>query len=414
MGDFMKFKIAFYLLIIAASIWGNSIFSFDGMPLQYYGNDVYGMGMGDTGISDLHRINPNFTNPSVITSTNKVLFSTAANLGYIWYKDADDNTFRDDGLVLPYFQLAVPLQNHRLGFSFNSIASGDLENVFETQFITTTSDTLLYSEINRLSSSLFKGDLIYGYKNHILNIGIAMNYYLGHRVRYWKQDFESSNYVDTKYEIEKNFKNPGFTVGASKKCNSLSLALSYSNHVKLEGDVVFKYGHQPLADTLDLADDYVFEVPAKISGGITYKFLEKYKASVEGHYEMWEETSLYDKNTYKIGFGLGYDPLSGYGNWFERIPLRCGAYIRELPFNTNQNRIMEQAFTFGTSIPLKSANKTIEIAVQYTTRGNIQDNELQDKSLMFTFGITGFDIFKKRLKKIQPRDIPEAEKQYIN
>ncbi len=410
----MKYKVSAVILVLASALLGNSIFSFDGMPVQYYGNDVYGMGMGDTGISDLHRINPNFTNPSIMTSTNKVLFSTAASLGYMWYKDVDDNSFRDDGIVLPYFQIAVPLKKHRIGFSFNSVASGVLENEFDTQFVTSASDTLFYSEINNLSSSLFKGDIIYAYKNQFLNFGVAMNFYLGHRVRYWEQDFENGSYVDTKYEIEKNFKNPGFTAGVSKKIDSFSLALSYSNHVKLEGDVVFKYGHQPLADTLDLVDDYIFEVPAKISGGFSYKFLEKYKASLEGHYEMWEETDLYEKNTYKLGFGLGYDPLSGYGNWYERIPLRCGAYIRELPFAKNSSKIMEKALTFGTSIPLKSANKTIEIAVQYTTRGNVDDNGLQDDSLMFTFGITGFDIFKKRPKKIEPRDIPQADKQYAN
>lgn len=401
------------MIILSFAVWANSVFSFDGMPLQYYGNDVYGMGMGDTGISDLHRINPNFTNPSIITSTNKVLFSTAASLGNMWYEDADGNSFRDDGIVLPYFQLAVPLKNHRLGFSFNAVASGSLENTFDTQYVTTAGDTLAYSEINRLSSSLFKADLIYAYKNPILNLGFAVNYYLGHRVRYWEQDYDDSDYTDTKYEIEKNFKNPGFTLGISKKLNSVSLALSYANHVKLEGEEIFKYAHEPAADTL-LTDDYLFETPAKISGGISYKFLEKYKASLEGHYELWEDTDLYEKNTYKIGFGLGYDPLSGYGEWYERIPLRCGAYIRELPFDKNGSKIMEQAFTFGTSIPLKSANKKIEIAVQYTQRGNIDDHGISDDSLMFTFGITGFDIFKKRPRKIEPRDIPEADEQFAD
>jgi hypothetical protein len=29
---------------------------------------------------------------------------------------------------------------------------------------------------------------------------------------------------------------------------------------------------------------------------------------------------------------------------------------------------------------------------------------------MFTIGITGFDIFKKRLRKIEDREIPKADK----
>jgi hypothetical protein len=404
----MKYGVLIILMILSAALFGNSIFSFDGMPVQYYGNDVYGMGMGDTGNSDLHRINPNFSNPSIAVSTNKVLFSTAVSLGNIWYEDLN-NSFKDDGIFLPFFQIAVPILNHRLAFSFNSISSGNLENEREVMFVSSSGDTLTYSETNRLSSNIYKGDLIYAYKNPILNIGASVNYYLGHRVRYWNLDLDDSNYTDSKYEIEKLFKNPGFSIGVSKKIKGLSLSAAYSSAVKLEGDVELKYDHAPYADTLSLADDFLFEIPAKVSGGFTFKFLEKYKLSTEAHYEIWADTEQYNKNTLKIGAGFGYDPLSGYGNWYERIPLRFGAYIRELPFEKNNEKVMEQALTFGTSILFKSANKKIDLAVKYLTRGDLDTNELSDKSLMFTIGITGFDIFRKQHKKIEHREIPEAD-----
>ena len=405
----MKYSVLVILTILSAALLGNSVFSFDGMPVQYYGNDVYGMGMGDTGNSDLFRINPNFSNPSITVSTNKVLFSTAASLGYIWYDDELGNSFKDDGIYLPFFQIAVPIADHRIAFSFNAMSSGDLENERETYFLTTSGDSLTYSETNRLSSSIFKGDLIYAYKNPILNFGVSANYYLGHRIRYWKLNFDDINYNDVKYEVDKLFKNPGFTVGVSKKIGGLSLSAAYSSHVKLKGDVELNYGHTPYADTLSLADDYLFEIPPKVSGGFTFKFLEKYKLSAEAQYEMWEETKQYDKNTLKFGAGFGYDPLSGYGKWFERIPLRFGGYIRELPFEKNNEKIMEQALTFGTSIILKSANKKIDLAVQYLTRGDVDKNGLSDTSLMFTIGITGFDIFQKQHKRIEDREIPKAD-----
>ncbi|MFC1898624.1 hypothetical protein ACFLYJ_03525 [Candidatus Cloacimonadota bacterium] len=405
----MKYSVLLILTILCSALLGNSVFSFDGMPVKYYGNDVYGLGMGDTGNSDLHRINPNFSNPSIAVSTNKVLFSTAASLGYTWYEDDLGNSFKDDGIFLPFFQVAIPILNHRFAFSFNSVSSGNLENERETEWATSSGDTLSYSETNRLSSNIYKGDLIYAYKNPILNIGASINYYLGHRVRYWKMDFADGNYTDTKYEIEKLFKNPGFTLGASKKIGGLSLSAAYSSAVDLDGDVELKYGHSPYADTLSLADDFLFQIPAKVSGGFTYKFLEKYKLSTEMHYEMWEGTEQYDKNTLKIGAGFAYDPLSGYGSWYERIPLRFGGYMRELPFEKNNEKIIEQALTFGTSIILKSANKKIDLAVQYLTRGDVDANGLNDTSLMFTIGITGFDIFRKQIKKIEDREIPKAD-----
>ena len=402
----MKYRVLAILTILSAALLGNSIFSFEGMPVQYYGNDVYGLGMGDTGNSDLHRINSNFSNPSITVSTNKVLFSTAASLGYIWYDDDLNNSFKDDGIYLPFFQIAVPIADHRIAFSFNAMSSGDLEN--EREWATSTGDTLTYSETNRLSSSIFKGDLIYAYKNPILNIGVAVNYYLGHRIRYWKLDFDDSYTLDAKYEIDKLFKNPGFTAGMSKKIGGLSLSAAYSSAVKLEGEVELKYSHPPYADTL-MTDDFLFEIPSKVSGGVTLKFLEKYKLSAEAQYEMWGNTKQYDKNTLKIGAGFGYDPLSGYGKWFERIPLRFGGYIRELPFEKNNEKIMEQALTFGTSIILKSANKKIDLAVQYLVRGDVDTNGLSDTSLIFTIGITGFDIFQKQHKKIEDREIPKAD-----
>jgi len=404
----MKYKIIMISLLTTALLAGNSIFSFDGMPLEYYGNDVYGLGMGETGSADIFRINPNLHNPSIATTTNNVLFSTATSLGYMWYKDSDNNEFRDDGIYMPYFTMTIPIKKHRFSFSFNSIASGNIENTIECDPVISFGDTLQYSEINRLSTSLYKADMVYAYKSSIVNVGVAMNYYLGHRIRYWNRDFENDDYEDAKYEIEKIYKNPGFTVGLSKKISKVSLGIVYSSYVKLEGSETYKYAHTPYADTL--SDDFHFEVPVQISGGITWKFLEKYKASFDGYYQIWQDTEDYDKNTLKLGLGFAYDPLSGYGSWYEKIPLRIGGYYRELPFDVNNEKIIEKALTFGFSIPLKSPNKKIEFSVNYTTRGDVDKHGLSDESVMFSLGITGFDIFKKRYKRIEHREIPKADK----
>ena len=234
-----------YILLIASMLMfsllmGNSIFSFDGMPQEYSGNDIYGLGMGETGSGDLFRINPNFTNPSVAITTDKVLFSTGVSLGWMWYKDIDDNEYRDDGIYFPYFSIAVPLKNHRIGFNFNSMYSGNLENKKEINWISTFGDTLDYTETNKLSSNIYRADALYAYKNLYVNFGIAVNYYIGHRIRYWKLDFDEYTMVDTKYEIEKTFKNPGVTVGLSKKLKNLSFSTTYSSYTKLEGNVIYK------------------------------------------------------------------------------------------------------------------------------------------------------------------------------
>ena len=66
----MKRLICLILIVMMAcsAIWcGNSIFSFGGMPVRYYGNDIYGLSMGDTGLADNFRYNAGFGNPLCTT-----------------------------------------------------------------------------------------------------------------------------------------------------------------------------------------------------------------------------------------------------------------------------------------------------------------------------------------------------------
>ncbi|MCD4796684.1 MAG: hypothetical protein K8R49_05885 [Candidatus Cloacimonetes bacterium] len=406
----MRNKIIIVLLVLSGSLFGNSIFSFYGLPNQFCGNDVYGLGMGETGCADLFRMNQNISNPSAMTTSNKVIYSTAASMGYMWYYDDLDNTFRDDGLALPYFTVVVPIKSHRFGFNFNMVYSGNLENEELSEWTNSTGDTLEYNEINRVSSNVYKADLSYAIKNPYFNLGVSFNYYFGHKIRYWKLDFDDTDYTDTKYEIEKTFKNPGFSAGISKKIGNISLGAAYTMFTELKGESTYKYGHSPYVDTLGLADDILYEIPNKFAGGITWKFTEKYKVSFDGQYEMWEDTDIYNENTYKFGLGFAYDPLSGYGKWFERIPLRFGGYVRKLPFRKNEEDIMEKAVTLGLSIPLKSPNTKIEFAAKYLTRGDKDIHGIGDRSFMITIGISGFDVFKKKHKKNDHRDIPKADR----
>lgn len=399
----MKYKYAILILLFSTLLSANSIFSFDGFPLQFYGNDVYGLGMGETGSGDLFRINTNYVNPSLTTTSNKVTFSTAVSMGYVWYED-DNNSFQADGLYFPYFTINLPLNNHKFAFSFNSFASGNLENELERDW-----EDYDYTEINRINSSIYKIDLIYALQNKYLNLGLAVNYYIGHRTRYWKADFSDTELIDPKYELEKNFKKPSYSVGVSRKMGDFSWGLSYNAAVELQGDMIFKYGHPPYEDMLFEDTFYGLELPARYTAGLTWRWKDYLKTSIDVYYDLWEDTENYHKNTYKIAAGFAYDPLSGYGKWYERIPLRVGAYYRELPFAVNDSKIMENAVSVGASIPLKSSNKKLDLAVSYVIRGDLAKHDLRDRSLFFSIGITGFDIFSKRMRRTEHRDIPKPD-----
>lgn len=403
-----KYMISFiFVAVLIVPLWSNSVFSPQGLPLKYYGNDVYSLGMGESGIADVFRVNTGYFNPSLpVTSTN-VTFSTALSMGYMWYKDSDNNRFRDDGIFFPYFSFSIPLSNHYIGFNFNSYASGNLENQKE-DVLTIGDDEFSYTEKNRIRSNIFKGDIVYAFKNDILNLGLSLNYYFGHRTRRWEIDFDDNLIADARYELERRFKNPGITIGANKRFGSTAVAALYSSPIELEGETIRWFNHYPGADTL-ATKSVQFEVPTMIAGGITHRFTDYYKASFDLYYELWEQTETYDKNSFKAAFGLAYDPAETQSVWWKSIPVRVGTYYRQLPFEKNDTGIDEIALSWGTSIPLQSPNKQIDFAVTYLTRGNTNDHDLSDSSLMFTFGVTGFDIFSRRTRRIGHRDIPEAD-----
>ncbi len=404
----MKNKLITIFLLISAILSANSIFSFDGMPNRKYGNDLYSTGLGDAGINDLFRINTSYENPSMMVSANNVVYSTAISFGYQDYEDADGKTFRADGFYLPYFTAAVPIINHRIGIKYSLMASGNLDTYGESSLILEDETKLEYEEKNSIISNIYKIDFAYAFKNKFVNVGVSGNYYIGHRIHYWGADFEDATLIDSKYEKKELFKNPGFTIGLSKRLARFSLGLSYSSAVHLDGKSTFVYNHVPYEDILDEVD-YLFEVPAKLTGGMALKFAESYKISADVHYELWEDTKTYDKNTFKLSAGISYDPLSGYGKWYESIPLRVGVSYRELPFEVNNEAINELKASFGLSLPLESPNKKIDLAVEYITRGDNELNGLSENSIMFSVGITGFDIFSKRYKKIEEKDIPKAD-----
>ena len=250
--------------MMGISLFGNSVFSFDGMPLQNYGNDVYEIGMGGSGSSDLFRINTNYSNPSLVTTANKVIFSTAVALGYVWYADNKSSGFRDDGLNLPYFTLAVPIKNHKFAFCFNSYTSGNLNNEITGTWIDEQNTEYNYRELNRLRSNIYKTDIIYAYKNKYLNLGFSANYYLGSKVRFWQLDFDDE-LNDAKEETKETYKNAGFSFGGNKKIGNVSFAAAYSSEVDLKGESIYKYDHEPFEEVIE-SDMVQYEIPRKISG----------------------------------------------------------------------------------------------------------------------------------------------------
>jgi len=397
----MKKLMTLGLAILAFSLWaGNSIFSYYGYPVQFYGRDVYSMGMGDSGASDIFRYNTGYTNPAQTNRDNKSLFGTGIIAGYTNYKSeyqGTERSFRDDALDFPYFSVSVPVKKHRIGFQYNSYASGVVNNQYAYPD----------STIERQESDkyIFRTDLIYTFSYKNLNLGISGNYYFGHDKRTFEQT-SATNTVPTRESLLRSFKNPTLSFGALSSFDKHSVGMHLTLPVTLEGESKRSSTH-----TTEPAEDYTLDLPLQYAVSYTALPMPQLKVAVDANYEMYSEVDESYRDGIKLGLGLAYEPEKGQKYWYRGIPLRAGLWYRQLPFKDARNNadIDEMAYTMGFTLPLKNEVSRVDFALQYLSRGSLEENKLSDRSLMFSIGITGFDIFSKAPDRTAPRDIPIAE-----
>lgn len=396
----MKKYLCLVMALASLSLWaGNSIFSYYGFPVRYYGRDIYSLGMGDTGSSDNLRFNTGYANPALRNKDNKSLFGTGIIAGYTFYNSdyqGSKRSFRDDALDFPYFSVSVPLKKQRFGFQFNSLASGMVKNQ-----LMLPDSTLERQEAEKY---LFRADLIYSYRIRNLNLGISGNYYFGHDKRTFEQS-SASNTVHTRESLINSFKNPTLTLGAVQSFENHSTGAYATLPVSLKGESKRSSSH-----TTEEPVEITHELPLQIGASYTGYILPEYKVAVDANYDLYSETDSSLRDGIKIGVGLAYEPAKGKKYWYQRYPLRAGIWNRQLEFKDAAGEyISEMAYTCGISFPLKNEVSSVDLALMYLNRGSLETNKLSDRSLMLLFGFTGFDVFNKAMDRTAPREIPIKE-----
>ncbi len=397
-------RIVFVLMfvVVLTYLFSASIFSFYGMPESSSGRDVVGLGMGDTGIGNLLRQNSSLINPSLAVNSNYTVFSSAFSLGNITSEDTQSgNTFNSEQAFFPYFNLCVPINQHRIGFSYNAISSG----IFSSE-LSTTVDGQEVTNVRKSDQTLYKTDVFYANKNKVLNFGVSLSYIFGHKIDYSKADFSDDTMIDTKYETEEVFKNPAVSVGFAKEINSdLSMGTVIALPAKLSGEKKLK---SIVTNESQTSED--FEMPLKFSYGLAWRFMKNVNMAMDADYEMWDATETYGKaeNTVRLGLGFEYEGNKDKDFSALSIPHRVGVSFKQLPLNSvndETHTLTELSATYGLSIPIKQHDSRLDFALKLFSRDSDQ-SEYKENGFLITVGTVGFDIFKKPLNRKAHRDIP--------
>ncbi len=389
---------------------GNTSFAFEGNPIRYYGHDIYSLGMGGAGSSDMFRINSGFGNPALHNRNNRSLFSTGLMPGYNHYSSQDSlgnkYSYLDNSLDFPYFSLSIPLKQHRLGFQFSAHSSGLVTNQREFSIIELP-DTLDVTEVHTMDRYIYRADLIYSFAWGRNSVGLSGNYYFGHQIRNFQQDAGFGAF-DTEEEVVRDFKNPGFTVGYIRHQDKFALGAYYSLGVNMKGEEIRSSIHET-EDPLP----YEYRIPGVYAASVTVLPLQEFKLAADFFYEPWgaiSDTTTVYTDSWKAALGIAFEPAAREDRTgILSLPLRAGMSWRQLPFQAQGNGIDELALSLGVSLPLKNEVNRVDLGFQYCRRGNLEQNGLLDNSFLLMFGFTGFDILSKAPDRTAPREIPAKE-----
>ncbi len=400
-----KIVIILTLAALPILLMSTSVFSYYGMPETYSGRDVYGLGMGGTGIGNLLRPNTSLKNASLACQSHYTMFSTGVNFGSINTKDTNSPTsFNGDFSYLPFFNISVPIYKNRIGLNYQSVANGKFTSESDNDSAESS-----FSEIRKADNSIYQVDLFYAYKFEKINLGLAANYLFGHKVDYVKVEFDDANMINPKYEIEQSFKNPGFTVSFSKLINpNFSIGGAICTPIKLEG----KQNYKTVTINEQVSSD-TFEMPLRTSFGMAYKFDNHLAIAADIDYDMWSQSDAYNNanDTYRIALGGEYQGDKSSNKKFKKISQRIGGAYQTMPLNSIQNNsheLSETSLTYGLSVPVKSSEARIDFAVKYFNRSSNQ-TDYKENGIMFSIGTNGFDIFKKPLNRKDHREIPKPD-----
>jgi hypothetical protein len=395
-----KILILAILSMLCTVIFAQSIFSFHGPASISYKRDTFGEGMGGTGIGDLFRINASQLNPALATTVNSVHFATALSLGYIHYRDNHGNTFRDDQIYLPYLSIIVPFSSHRIGFNYYTINSSRLTRErFIHEYET---DRLTYTDIERISTSLYRVGLFYANENRFLNFGIGLNYMFGHDIRFDSRRIHNDHFT-AMFETENKFDNFNVNLGIARRHSVFSWGLAYRFPVNLTGETRFRTN---VLD--DFRGEFIYELPALLSLGITFEMTSRIFISFDMDEEYWSGTTNFENAVHasRRGVGLGWRADQQSERFFQRIPVRIGFSHRNLPFKVNDHYVYETTYHAGISIPLRNDNSFLDTAVRFFNRGNTSNHLVEDSGFLLTFGISGLDFIRRPPDRRAPRDIP--------
>ncbi|MCY4171763.1 MAG: hypothetical protein OXF08_09235 [Bacteroidetes bacterium] len=184
----------------------------------------------------------------------------------------------------------------------------------------------------------------------------------------------------------------GLTMFFDGQDYEVTVAVSGSLPTTLDGTRTLTLGESLNIDTLETIDNGTLKLPAKIQGGASFSYQNRWLISTEVRHEPWSNAStslplvsfnsghLRDRTRYSIGVELIPAGTSLQSSYLRRTAYRVGYYRDKLYVSPVAGRdVVVTAFTGGLGLPTLFFGTRVDLTFEIGTRGSTSFNLIRDR-----------------------------------
>ena len=246
-----------------------------------------------------------------------------------------------------------------------------------------------------------------------LSIGASFDYYFGNLNYASTVVFSGSNSVTADYTQTYKPKAIGITLGlispdlmdgSSSLFSDLRIGASSNIIFSASVDSLLTSSSSVRTDTVNLVS-YDMKIPNRINAGVSVILNKRFLVSVDYSIQPWKDFYINNvksdnmRNLMMLSAGFEYRAPKELGSsYLNRIILRGGLSYEQTQYFININGINLYSVYGGCSVPLSFGN-TIDIGLQYSIRGHVDNSLIKENDLKLALGISLGDIWFLRDEK---------------
>lgn len=437
----MNLKSIFLVLILAtclkmqAQIPVNSPYSRFGIGLTDIGFNPRYSALGNASIALPDLSGVNLSNPASFALFSETTFqgSVYAKSSQLLSSSAETNYVGGQvGEIAFGFKRAGSKWGFAMGITPESIVGYQFSNT------TTINDSLSakysYSGeggMNKVQMGFARTFILYSdsthAKTHTLSIGSNLNFRFGSILQVDRIIFDNAAIYNSKITNRKSFSDANFTFGAHysfplhqrKSAGKVTRSTWFhlAGTFELENNVNPKVQdirqstrtvsgvELPVLTVLDTtytALSFVLPQRIQLGAAITHEFKKGSSLSLSASYRKQDWKSVEDLNALihvsnqsfhtskNVGLGIEYipNPSGGENNYFGACTYRLGMKSTETYVGLNGNNIVQEAFTCGLQMPMRSSKTTSSLCLsaEFGTYGNANETATKENYASFLIG----------------------------